>query len=240
MRALTALTLLLLAVPAAGSGLPSNLLDLSRRARYAVVADVTGHQTCPTADGHIFTYVSFANVKTLESEVGTPAPESIILRIPGGMIDGIVVMVTDAPVFRAGDRVLMFLTRDPQKQVPIVRGVAGVFLLPHDDTVRLMEGQPVILVDQIFDLTLDPWHKPSVEYARHWDPNMKAVIVDPPEWEPGNDPPPAQQKPLTFDQFRARLADAWREADRLGRLPKVLDSSPRRPYGEVPPDPRRQ
>jgi hypothetical protein len=204
-----------------------------------VVAKVERVESCIDRLGSIFTYVTFSQAETLEKEgaAGAPdAPGEFTLRVPGGMVDGMVEVVTDAPVFRPGDRVLLFLTRDPQQQVPVVNGAQGVLLITPAGFVLAYSGAPVVGVDKEFRVLLDGSYRPSPADARHWDPNMVAVWKEAePARGPGMAPPaPRPRPPMSLSSFRVQLRRAWQEADRIGRLPEKLDYSPRRPYGEVP------
>jgi hypothetical protein len=241
--AVTVAGLLLVASGAARALEPrSNLFDFSRHAKYVVSARVDRLQTCPSRDGNLFTYVFFNDVETLEKESDSkPAPRELILRIPGGMVDGMVEIVTDAPVFRSDERVLLFLTRDPQQQVPIVFGAMGVFLLTDQRTVRSHGGPAITEINKQYDILLDPIYKPEPRDARHWDPNMVAVRKEAERSVPlGTAPPQVQpHRAMQLDEFRTHLKNAWREADRVGRLPKELDFSARNPYADLPVAPRK-
>jgi hypothetical protein len=132
---------------------------------------------------------------------------------------------------------MLFLTRDPQQQVAIVNVANGVLLLQDDKTVRAYSGAPIVGVDKDFSLSLDPAFKPDPEFARHWDPNMRAVWVEPEKSEPigeskAEEPRPAN--PISLEEFNRYLEKAWSAADMHGRLPVELDYSPRQPYGETP------
>lgn len=245
MRSITfglALTVIVLqlASPVRASTGQANLLDLARHAKFAVIGVVADRfSVCPTEGGHIFTYITFSKVKTLLKEGGPAAkdaPEQITLRIPGGMVDGRVEILTDAPIFRAGEEIMLFLTRDPQQQVPIVHGSNGVLLIEDGKLIRSYAGPYVTKVGKNFEVQLDPAYKPDPKYLRHWDPNMVAA------WKPageskglGRSPSPViVGEPMRLKEFTRHLERAWEAADKMGRLPKELDYSPIRPYGEIP------
>ncbi len=214
-----------------------NLLGLSRLSRFAVTGIVSDLVACLTKDGHLFTYVVFKEVRTLQKEGQDDAPSELILRVPGGMAYGRVEIVTDAPVFRLNEHVLLFLTRDTQQQVPIVQGVNGVFFI-EEEHFRSYGGPLVIDVGNTFDIGLDSNYEPSTKHARHWDPNLRAVrqgassttspigVVRPNVIE--------QIQPLNQQSFFEHLDRAWAEADRLGRAHVDPRETIRRPYGETP------
>ncbi len=51
----------------------------------------------------------------VESAIAGAAPRYVTLRTAGGSVDGYTVEATGFPVFRAGDRALLFLERDDEK-----------------------------------------------------------------------------------------------------------------------------
>lgn len=217
-----------------------NLLSLSQRSKYIVTGKVTELIACPTKEGHLFTFVRFTNVKTLQKEDGAnakDAPNELILRIPGGMAHGRVEMVSDAPVFRMDEQVVLFLTRDPQQQAPIVQGTFGVLLLEGDDRIRSYYGPLITGISKDFKLNLDPTYKFDPKHARHWDPNMRVAFKSPDKAEPLGKPQVKQVetgKPIQFEKFLGYLKKAWSEASEMGKYPVELDKSRRRPYGETP------
>ena len=61
----------------------------------------------------------------VESAIAGAAPRYVTLRTAGGTVDGYTVEETGFPVFRAGDRALLFLERDDQKPLGRVRTKSG-------------------------------------------------------------------------------------------------------------------
>src|ERR671919_2981320 len=206
----------------------NNLLELSRRSKFAVIGTVDHLEACPTELGHIFTYVTFSQTQTLEKEDGAnarDAPDQFTLRVPSGMVDGMTEVVTDGPIFRRGERVILFLTRDPQQQVPIVNGANGVFLVDPGGSVRAYSSWPIAAIDRNFDVVLDPTYRPTPEDFRHWDSKMVAVGQEPERTLGLGTPPPqpAPLRPMDLDSFTSHLGEAWQRADQLGRLPEKPD-----------------
>src|SRR5688572_5518275 len=61
----------------------------------------------------------------VESAIAGAAPRYVTLRTAGGTVDGYTVEATGFPVFRAGDRALLFLERDDQKPLGRVHTKSG-------------------------------------------------------------------------------------------------------------------
>lgn len=217
-----------------------NLLKLSQRSKYIVTGTVSELISCPTKDGHLFTFVRFTKVKTLQKEgesKAKDAPKELILRIPGGMAYGRIEIVSDAPIFRKNEQVLLFLTRDPQQQVPIVQGTYGVLFLDGGERIRSYDGPLITGIRKDFNFELDAGYKLNIKHARHWDPNMRAIWKSPAQTKPLGKPQVKQArlgKPIQFKEFLGHLKKAWNVANEKGKLPVELDKSPRRPYGETP------
>ena len=219
-----------------------NLLGLSLQASYVVTATATDFISCPTKEGSLFTYVVFRDVNTLQQEIDSETvPALLLLRIPGGMAHGRVELVTDAPVFKVRDQVILFLTRDPQQQVPIVEGTRGVLFI-ENNRVRSYAGPSVTGIGKDFRIELDPGYKPKRKHARHWDPNMKAVWRAPKASTSIGNPQPKEKRrrqALSLEQFSKQLSKAWVAADGIGRIPKRLDTA-RRPYNKAPSAPSKR
>lgn len=218
-----------------------NLAELSRQASHVIAATAGEFITCPTKEGSLFTYIMFKDIRNLQQEKGVrELPQDLILRIPGGMAHGRVEIVTDAPIFKAGDRAILFLSRDPSQQVPIVHSADGVFLI-EDDGVRAYSGPYVTSIDRESVIELDPGYQPNVEHARHWDPNMRATWNEPESNKPIGKPQPTKResaKPLGLSEFVEELERAWAMADRMGRLPVDLENVSRLSYNQLPRAPR--
>ncbi len=214
-----------------------NILGMSRLSQFVVTGSVSDLVACLTKDGHLFTFVVFREIRTIQKEGKADAPSDLILRVPGGTAYGRVEIVTDAPVFRLNEQVLLFLTRDPQQQVPIVQGVNGVFFI-EDEQIRSYGGPLVIGVGNTFDIELDGNYEPDPKHARHWDPNLRAVR----KGARATTSPigtirskrPERRQPLNQKSFFERLDRAWAEAGRLGRTNIDPRNTIRRPYGETP------
>ncbi len=215
-----------------------NLLSLSRHASHAVTGVVAKLIACPTKEGSLFTYVVFDDVRPLNQEGESKTPRELILRMPGGMSHGRVEIVTDAPIFREGDRVLLFLNRNPQSHMPIAGGAGGVFLIHSDDTVRTYWGPNVVGVSDDFTIQTDPGYRLNPKHLRHYDPNMQAVVVNPEPVQGINasqDKDAAESVPaISIKEFAELLQEAWRAADRKGRVPARVNFDERPPYNSVP------
>ena len=217
---------------------PRNLLSLSRHASHAVTGVVTTQIACPTEEGSLFTYVVFDDVRPLGTEGDSDTPRELVLRVPGGMAHGRVEIVTDAPIFRKGDRVLVFLSRDPQTHMPIVGGAFGVFLIESGDLIRSYSGPNVVGISDNYDIELDPNHKLDPAHLRHYDPNMRAVVNDP-RTAPGigttqKEKQAAARRAMSIKEFAEKLDAAWSTADRLGRIPSSISFDERPPYNSLP------
>jgi hypothetical protein len=102
------------------------LVDESVAIVYARVADVRGHWT---TDGQsIESLITLESLRYLKGDLGA----TLLTRLPGGEVGGIVNVLPGAPVLRQGDLVVLFLAaRGPA--IPTVLGLGqGIFRIVPD------------------------------------------------------------------------------------------------------------
>jgi hypothetical protein len=109
-------------------------MDLARSADAVVLGSVEDVQSA-WEGGRI---VSRASVRTQDTLKGN-ADTTIVVTVPGGTIDGIGMRVSGAPVFRTGDRSVVFLRSDassPSRAFHVLGGTLGKVDVAHDENGR--------------------------------------------------------------------------------------------------------
>lgn len=127
---------------------PMDITELARQADTIVLGTVT-HQESAWDAQHtsIHTDVTVAVERAI---VGTPGSE-VTFRVRGGVIDGMGMRTSNDPVFRDGERVLLFLdtTSEPARVVGLEQGKVTVQdntvlnageLLPLDDVIAAIHA----------------------------------------------------------------------------------------------------
>lgn len=92
-----------------------SISDLTRGANVIIKGVVTNQESRWSADKHtIYTYVSITINQSLKNSTGKDISDgkTIVLRLPGGIIDGDVIKVSDMPVFGLNEEVFLFLDID--------------------------------------------------------------------------------------------------------------------------------
>ena len=101
------------------SGLVEKLTldDLAARANLVLLAEVVDITYQKEVNDSIYTLVTFSVEQIFKGETAN----EVVIRVPGGKIDGQVQVVEDAPGFQLGERAVVFL----EKGDGIFRAVGG-------------------------------------------------------------------------------------------------------------------
>ena len=132
---------------------PLGLAELVSKANVIVIGTVT-NRTAAWNPEH--TSISTQVTLQIEETLKGVASGTIVVETPGGVVGGVGMMAAGAPVFRRGERSLIFLTRGPRVGVyhvfgwsqgrfqisrdaaggreRVSRNLAGVILVPHGAT----------------------------------------------------------------------------------------------------------
>ena len=108
------------------------------------VTDVQSQWAGEGAERHIVSYVTFRVDESIKQEPGA----TYTLRMLGGTVNGETMGVADAPVFKKGDRDILFIENNGTQFVPLVGIMHGRFRVLHDLTtgkeiVTTNTGEPV-------------------------------------------------------------------------------------------------
>ena len=132
--------------------IPPSFDDLVSRAQVIFEGEVTGLQSQWIGEGaqhRIVTFVTFKVDDTLKGDAGA----TYSIRMLGGTVDGRTMEVTDAPMFKVGDRDLLFVENNGRQFIPLVGIQHGRFQVQKDqsgrDTVVTGAGQPLADVSQL-------------------------------------------------------------------------------------------
>jgi hypothetical protein len=106
------------------------------------VTDVTYYQE---GEGAIYTQVTLYAEQTIKGETGM----EVVVRVPGGKVDGLEMMVTDTPGFDLGESAVVFLQRNDEGIFTVVGGFQGKFTIDNN-----MVGDKTLakFIDQIRDI----------------------------------------------------------------------------------------
>ena len=85
----------------------------------------------------IVSYVSFSSEDVIKGEAGS----TYTLRMLGGTIGDRTLKVSDAPTFKQGDRVILFVEKNGTQFIPLVGIMHGCFRVDGGDIVRGHNGQ---------------------------------------------------------------------------------------------------
>lgn len=80
------------------------------------------------AERHIVTFVTFKIDDAIKGAVN----ESYTIRMFGGTLDGQTIEVTDAPIFKVGDRDIVFVENNGSQFIPLVGIMHGRFRIQTD------------------------------------------------------------------------------------------------------------
>lgn len=122
--------------------------QLVTRADCVFTGDVTGLRSEWTGEGetrHIVTFVTFNVVHVLKGDAATP----FTLRVFGGTVGTERMEVADAPVFRVGERQILFVHHNGRQFIPLVGIMHGQYRVSDTDRVTDHAGRPVARVEDI-------------------------------------------------------------------------------------------
>jgi hypothetical protein len=131
--------------------IPPNFDRLVSHAQVIFDGEVTGVQSQWMGEGsnhRIVSFVSFKVDDTLKGDAG----KTYTLRMLGGTVDGQTMQVTDAPVFKIGERDLLFVENNGSQFIPLVGIQHGRVRIQKDengnDLLLTGEDQPLTDVNQ--------------------------------------------------------------------------------------------
>lgn len=136
-RTLFLLICLALALPAirATTVIPPTFDQLVGQAEFVFEGTVTGLRPQWMGEGaerHIVTFVTFR----IDDSIKGNLDESYTIRMFGGTLDGHTMEVTDAPVFKVGDRDILFVENNGTQFVPLVGIMHGRFRVQNEAAGR--------------------------------------------------------------------------------------------------------
>ncbi len=85
--------------------------ELTAKADSIVVGEVIDMACYEESRGDIYTLVTLS----VEQSVKGKSAEEVVLKVPGGEVDGLTLSVSDTPSFRQGERVVVFLEEETSK-----------------------------------------------------------------------------------------------------------------------------
>lgn len=122
--------------------------DLVTRADCVFTGDVAGVRSEWTGEGqerHIVTFVTFNILRVLKGEAASP----FTLRVLGGTVGAETLEVADAPVFRVGERELLFVRNNGRQFIPLVGIMHGQYRVDDADRMSDHAGHPLVRVEDI-------------------------------------------------------------------------------------------
>ena len=106
------------------------LEQLTARADSILVGKVTDITVHKEGKGNIYTLVTLSMEQTIKGETGG----KVVIRVPGGEVGGLVLMVTDTPSFQLGERAVVFLDKG-EGIFNVVGGFQGKFSIDENNMV---------------------------------------------------------------------------------------------------------
>ena len=122
--------------------------DLVTRADCVFTGDVAALRSEWTGEGatrHIVTFVTFNVVRVLKGNAASPYD----LRVFGGTVGTETMAVADAPVFRVGEREILFVHANGRQFIPLVGIMHGQYRVSDEDRVADHTGRPLLRVEDI-------------------------------------------------------------------------------------------
>lgn len=104
--------------------------DLAARANLIILGDVGDVAYQKEANGSIYTLITFSVEQILKGET----TNKVVVKVPGGELDGQIQVVEDAPTFQLGDRVVFFL-ENGDGIFQVFGGFQGKFTIDKNDMV---------------------------------------------------------------------------------------------------------
>ena len=106
------------------------LEQLANGADFILVGTVTNIASYGQGNQNIYTQVTLSVEQTLK---GKPGGE-VVIKVPGGAVGGLELMVTDNPSFQSGERVVVFLNNN-QSIFTVFGGFQGKFTIDKNNMV---------------------------------------------------------------------------------------------------------
>lgn len=104
--------------------------ELTGRADSILVGEVTDITCYQEDEGNIYTQVIVCVEQTIKGE----AQGEVVIRVPGGEVDGLTLWVEDTPSFRLGERAVVFL-EEGEGIFSVVGGFQGKFTIDKNNMV---------------------------------------------------------------------------------------------------------
>jgi hypothetical protein len=121
------------------------LEQLAAKADSILVGKVTNITCYQEGKGNIYTLVTLSVEQTIKGE---PVGE-VVIRVPGGKVGELEMMVTDTPSFQLGERAVVFLDKG-DGTFTVVGGFQGKFTVDNNNMVG---NKPLTeFIDQIKDV----------------------------------------------------------------------------------------
>ena len=145
---LVSLALAALAAPAvAVSPTPKTFAQLVDEAELIVVGTIERIDGVRLATGPIVSDMTLTAPRVVKAL--RPAPAPLVVRVLGGTVGGVSMVIPGAPEFRVGETVLLFVRGNFADMFPFVGVQAGVFSVRRDDALGVdrvfdWKGRPVV------------------------------------------------------------------------------------------------
>jgi hypothetical protein len=105
-------------IPAQALMVEVPLRDSIKRSDTIIRARTLDQHCAWTADGHWI--ITLVRVKVLETLAGETPPEEVTLRVLGGSLDGVGLVVSDMPAFQQEEESVLFLQKTPDAPFYVV------------------------------------------------------------------------------------------------------------------------
>ena len=122
--------------------------DLVTKADCIVTGNVMDRRSEWAGEGaqrHIVTFVTFDVARVLKGEAASP----LTLRVLGGTVGTQTMEVADAPVFRVGEREILFVRNNGRQFIPLVGIMHGQYRVNDTDHVTDHARRPIARVEDI-------------------------------------------------------------------------------------------
>ena len=115
-----------------GQGLVEKLTldELTAKAGSILIGEVTNIACYKEAEGNIYTLVTFSVEQTIKGEI----EDEVVIRTPGGELNGQTLWVEDVPTFQLRERAVVFL-EESEGVFSVVGGFQGKFSIDENNVV---------------------------------------------------------------------------------------------------------
>jgi len=116
-----------------GQGLVEKLTldELAAKADSILVGQVTDIACYQESEGNIYTLVTLSAEQHIKGET----QQEVVIRIPGGELNGHMLWVEDVPSFQLGERAVVFLEKREGDDFTVVGGFQGKFSIDENNMV---------------------------------------------------------------------------------------------------------